>query len=909
LSQVIKTKRNHATAQRIAKGLGTTAVLTLVAAINTAYAQEAAKQDAVVVTGIRKGIEDAIVVKRDAGNIVEAISAEDIGKLPDNSIADAIARLPGVTAQRVNGRAQEINVRGMSGDFVGTLLNGREQVSTGDNRAVEFDQYPSELIATAVINKTQLADLIGQGLAGTIDLQTKRPLSFAKREVALSARLEKNSLGQLNPDVSPLGNRFYASYIDQFADRTIGLSLGFSHLDLRSQRQKWAAWGYPDDNGGVNAFNGGNKTLVLGGAEAKTYSGNNKRDSFMGSVEFKPSKSYSGLLDLYYSKFKEYEVDRGLVTGLAWSGASPSNVAVQNNTVTGATWTGVKPVIWGEIVTRDDTVSSIGFNNKFDFGGGWNLVADVNKQTAKRNERILESYAGTQGVTDTYSYTINQNTGVPNATLGLNYADPNIIKLIDSAGWSQDGYVKYLNVKDDLNALKVAASKDLDGAFSRIDFGVNFANRMKSKDVPESLIYLKNSPLNVPGSLALSPVSVNGQGLNTNVLAWNIQAAVDQYYTFLSKTHPDIYNKQWSVEEKITTPYIKGKWDYDYQGMTVKGDIGVQIVGANQTSTGFGVARSTCTPKDPANPGNNNLNCDVGERSITKSYTDVLPNFNLVLGFSGDQTIRLAAGRQIQRPRLDQLRATQEYSYDNGQSKFSGRGGNPDLEPFRAEAFDVSYEKYFGKKAYLSMTGFYKHLKSYIYEAPTDKDFTGFPFPATNPPVSNIGSFTQPKNGKGGSISGYELTVSMPLDMLWAPLNGFGIVATYAATESEIKPFGPGDKRPLTGLSKDVYSVTAYYEKNGFQARVAQRYRSDYLGEIQGTAADRDYVYIAGETVTDLQLSYEFQDGAAKGVTTYLQVNNLNNRPYKEYFDQPGRPVKQYTLNGRAFLMGVSYKF
>ena len=149
--------------------------------------------DTVQVTGIRRGIESAIAVKQDATSVVEAISAEDIGKLPDVSIAESISRLPGLAAQRVAGRAQVISVRGLSPDFATTLLNGREVVSTGDNRGVEFDQYPSELVNGVTVYKTPDAALVGQGLSGTIDMQTARPLSFGERVIAVSGRYQKSS--------------------------------------------------------------------------------------------------------------------------------------------------------------------------------------------------------------------------------------------------------------------------------------------------------------------------------------------------------------------------------------------------------------------------------------------------------------------------------------------------------------------------------------------------------------------------------------------------------------------------------------------------------------------------------------------------------------------------------------------
>ena len=153
---------------------------------------DTAELDTIVVTGIRRGIEDAISVKRDSTSIVEAISAEDIGKLPDVSIAESLARLPGLSAQRVAGRAQVISVRGLSPDFSTTLLNGREMVSTGDNRSVEFDQYPSELVSGVTIYKTPDAGLIGQGLSGTLDMQTARPLNFSDTVVAVSGRYQES---------------------------------------------------------------------------------------------------------------------------------------------------------------------------------------------------------------------------------------------------------------------------------------------------------------------------------------------------------------------------------------------------------------------------------------------------------------------------------------------------------------------------------------------------------------------------------------------------------------------------------------------------------------------------------------------------------------------------------------------
>ena len=248
------------------------AVAALLCSAGVAQAQQA--DQTVTVTGIRRGIESAISVKKNADTIVESISAEDIGKLPDSSIAESIARLPGLTAQRVNGRATEISIRGLSGDFANTLLNGREQVSTGNNRSVQFDQYPSELISKVDVYKTPSASLLGQGLSGTIDLGTVRPLSMGQRTIALNVRGERN--GEGTPFKGD-GSRASFTYIDQFADRTVGVVFGVAQLKQKTTKSRSETYGtedtgnFPGVNGGADfKFNQGFKHFVDANDETRT---------------------------------------------------------------------------------------------------------------------------------------------------------------------------------------------------------------------------------------------------------------------------------------------------------------------------------------------------------------------------------------------------------------------------------------------------------------------------------------------------------------------------------------------------------------------------------------------------------------------------------------------------------------
>src|SRR5258708_3735936 len=160
---------------------------------------------AIVITGIRASLRNSIQIKRNERAVVEAVSAEEIGKLPDASIAESIARLPGLAAQRVGGRAQIISIRGFSPDFSAVLLNGRQQASSGYNRAVEFDQYPSELLSSVVVYKTPDASIAGQGLAGTVDLRLVRPLAYGNRPIALNLPAHYDHGAGRNADFSKHG--------------------------------------------------------------------------------------------------------------------------------------------------------------------------------------------------------------------------------------------------------------------------------------------------------------------------------------------------------------------------------------------------------------------------------------------------------------------------------------------------------------------------------------------------------------------------------------------------------------------------------------------------------------------------------------------------------------------------------
>jgi TonB-dependent receptor len=859
----------------------------------------------VTVSGIRRGIEDAISVKKDSTSIVEAISAEDIGKLPDVSIAESIARLPGLAAQRVGGRAQVISVRGLSPDFATTLLNGREQVSTGDNRSVEFDQYPSELLSGVTIYKTPDAAIIGQGLSGTIDMQTVRPLSFGSRTVAMNARMEKNSLGKI-ANAKATGNRFSASYIDQFANRTIGVALGFAHLEspmLYQETGLYEPW-KKDSRVGVP---GG--TYVMDGMKAVARSGVNKRDGLMGVLQYRPNKQFTSTLDMYVSEFRQtdtknqIEIHVGGYNGGYKPDLSFTDITTSNGAFTGGVANSVYPLVRGMYNDRKDTIKALGWNNQYK-NGGWTVVGDISFSKAKRNELSLEnntqiSDAAGNPYLDAVRFAIG-NGGFTQMAPGRDYSDASKLFVRNTIYGS--GYGKTPKVEDELNSYKLAFNAPVPDSvekfISGIDFGLNYSDRSKKKRQPEGNINLKGAPSTISDDLQYGLTDL-GFASAGRIPTWNVPGVVAKYMTFNPVDNLNyLIAKGWDVNEKITTTYIKGNIDTELGWATLRGNFGVQAQHTDQSSD--------------ANYWDGTAPAGQQVKAVHdgKKYTDYLPNVNLVFGFDEGQTVRVGAAKQIARPRVDQLRSALDFGVSDTDFKPGGSGGNAKLDPWRANAFDISYEKYFDKKAYVAVAAYYKKLNTYIFTQTKDYDFSKF-IPGTKAKQA-IGNYSAPYNGNGGTLKGLELSASLPLGMVTKTLDGFGVQASHTYSDSTIAIEDPssniGTNIPLPGLSKHVTNLTFYYEKAGFEARVNQRKRSDFVGEIGNFSNDRTLRYVVGENVIDFQVGYNFTQGTLKGLGLVAQVNNLRNAAYETYAGSRNQQL-EYQKYGRTILVGANYKF
>ncbi|MCW1383463.1 TonB-dependent receptor [Novosphingobium sp. KCTC 2891] len=891
----------------------------------------AADEGGIVVTGIRASLNASAAIKRTTPSIVEAISAEDIGKLPDVSIADSLARLPGVTSQRLEGRDQRLSIRGLGPDFSTTLLNGREQVTVGDNRGVEYDQYPSEFFKNVVVHKAADPSLVAAGIAGTVDLRMLRPLSQADRIVSVQLRGQMNGLKKLNPDGSRYGYRASAAYVDKFADDTFGIAIGVSATDAPSQNERYNAWGFPN-----SVATGG--ALLLGGAKPYVQSNKLQRYGAVATLEYQPSDNFHSTLDLLYSKFKETQRLRGIEFPIAPDWGSGATVepgyTVNNGLVTDATVSGVHAVQRNDYNKRDADNFSVGWNNVIGLGEKTHLTLDASYSHAKRTDFLLETYTGTgygaTGASDTLHISANQN-GTFDIVPTLDYSDASQFGITDPRGWGyngttavvQAGFLNRPSFKDDLLSLRASLDGEFNaGIIKGWEVGGNYSHRKKTSAFKSYFLCPTGTGTNctvASGTTQFAPIPSEAIVGSTPLGYLGVPAmlAINPLYLYNNSlqgvydNRPVSLVRDNSVTEKVWTAYAMLKLDGSVGGRNVTGSIGVQAVHTDQSSDGsISNFSGGVVSIYPATGGD--------------KYWRVLPSANVAIEVADASYLKLASSLTMVRPRLDQERVNQEFgidpsklgSSDPANSVFSSNGGNSRLRPYKSFNVDASLEHYFPKGGYVSLAGYYKRLTDYVDPSASFiydfKDAASSLSPDQQAALgTTLGLVKAPNNGGKGTLKGAELTLSLPFSLLSPSLDGFGFFGSGSYTKSEIElASNPGSTITLPGLSAWVANASVYYEKNGFQLRASYRYRSKFLAEVAGLSANPTYRTAKAEGILDAQIGYEFQEGSSlAGLSILLQAKNLTDRPFITYQNDDPRQVIDYQRYGRDYYIGLSYKF
>jgi iron complex outermembrane recepter protein len=757
------------------------------------YAQETQKAqqqedevEVIEVKGFSTSLIKSLNQKRFSDTVSEQLSADDLGGLPDVSMADALTRLPGISAVRTGGQAAEINIRGLAGDFVFSTLNGREQVSTSGNRSIEFDQYPSELINSAAVYKSPKASLIEGGVAGTVELETASPLSNDKQHTfGANIRGMFNDRASEVSDAEEYGNRLSFSYQGKFADDTLGVALGYARLFQPSVATQYIGLA----PGGILS---GTDFIPSEGFEIQHKGGEETRNGYMAAIEWAPHDDFTLKADGFLSRFDSKEFARGYRVKLESTQSSYANlVTTPDNYVTGGTfYRNENSATRVEIVNDDnqdfDEVASFGIKGDWNISDNWSMSFDASYSSAESDFRngllwslVAEDATVANPVFDENVSIVYQNNGLNLPNVGFSQAEA--FSDINRVMVSKYGIYPYQN-EDEIEAFRLDFKYQMDNEFiSSIEFGARYSDRTYSND---RSVFEYGSDSGFPNSAPPLRLTedmvevVNWQGdfgyfpsylsidLDKALNAW-FPSGIPQPVQTWGTSNPGVINSPtpglgpntaWSITEsgsvfeEVTSAYVMANIDAELGDIPVSGNLGVRMVDTKQASTVLQDVQG-----DPLQGAQyivddaGLINDQFASLVIGDSYTDYLPSLNLNFKITDNDQIRFAAAKVMGRPPINRLFAnanvrvsdvfgsidedTGDIVLTNPTAEINGSSTNsPFLRPFYADQYDISYERYFDESdGAFVFALFYKNIQSFIDTTatrPYDFAANGFDVPS-----------------------------------------------------------------------------------------------------------------------------------------------------------------------------------
>ncbi len=929
---------------------------------------EVLELEEVVVVGYARSLRNAIDNKRNSDTVIESISSEDIGKLPDISVADSLSRLPGISTQRTAGQAGRINIRGLDEDLVISTLNGREQAATTGSRAIDFSQYPSELISGADVYKSSQSNLIEGGLAGTVELKIGRPLDAGLEKphnYSVNIRGSYNDRAGDSVDSDEYGYRSSFTYQGILADETVGLTVGYARLVQPNSSFRFGTDIFTETSQDLNG-NGINEVIPFRyGAEE--LGGEDQRDSFIASVQFRPNENLELAFDSFYSNFESTGFARGITLLGPQSidgGTTITNAVVSNDVIIGGTFTrdaaspitdpsapfstgaccggfGITPSSDTQTRDFDNELYTLGFSGEWN-SGPWTVKGDVSysasESFAPDTRVIIHQVNNGFQLEDDVVFNIGlDGLDIPSTfTLGNNFgSNPNQVAVGAFQSFPTTN-------EDELTAFSSGAEYQFgDTGITSIEFGARYSERSTSqlregfavgneagfyqfaRNNDDAGVQNPNPFVNsIPGfsPVFLDPNLYNVEQFNDEFAGFPSFLDID--FEAVSALFPNLTPTQqvnraaavaggdinflltetYEVEEDTVAAFAQLNFDGEFLGVPARGNVGVRYIDTDQGSS-----------------SNTILNGEVLPISLSSSYDEFLPSFNVAFSVSDQTLIRLAAAKVIARADLNDLRAGNSINVNGTTGVVSGNGGNTNLRPFEANQFDLSVEYYTGSGGIYSAAVFYKDLETFIFNQNQEVNFIdqGFVNPNNvnlNPGITldPIGMFNAPANGEGGRVSGIELAFTQTFSWLPEPFSGLGITANYSYTDSSIElpdneSGRSGTSIPLPGLSENVFNATVFYKLGGFETRLGYRFRDEFISRQRGIGEQLPITDT--ESVFDFQSSYRFPDGSRyQGVTLLFQVDNLTDEAFTNYFNAPEQ-LSSNALFGRQVFLGASYNF
>ncbi len=865
-------------------------------------APEASSED-IVVTGIRSSLQGALNAKRNAAQVLDAISAEDIGKFPDKNVGEALQRVTGVQLTRSDGEGSGITIRGADPSLNRVEINGVTALSTtvGGGRDVDFRDLPSEFVNRLEVVKSATADMTEGGVGGTVRVITRRPFdNGGKPYLAGSAQAIYADIGDhMDPRLALIGS-------DTFANGTIGVLVSgtFENRNVESHQARTTGWVqlkdangavYDLNNDGVGDFFPDIPRYVINRLETRRYALN-------GILEWRPSDDFKAYVESNWTKSIQSVTSQYLQTGTS------GGIVDTANTIIGPDNT-VEYLVMTNNTSKAQT-SQLGVSYR-------NILGDI-KRTTYNVALGADWTTGNLTLTPkislskakAYNNEINATAAVTGmSSLIVDYSNgqnaPNIILPNDpttTAGINQLTVLRRPRYDDQTEKMaKLDAEYKTDGGlFTAFKIGGQYRDL-----TVKSRFYTRTTTLNgfsdpavqsridsiVSGNAALgtSPFFHTGNlGFTGDYSGWlnmtqGIADAVGIPDPFAEGGCPanadgtcQVYTDTWKVGERNLAGYGQANFAFDVGAVPVSGVIGARVVNTKVNTSGY---LSTGGVISPVSYDSNN--------------TELLPSINVKAELIPNKLMARATATEVMARPLPQQLAPR-FTIDV--VGLSGSRGNPDLQPFRARQYDAGLEYYINRTSFASVTYFRKEISSFIQNTTEPyTDASGVTY-----------TITVPTNGtQKVTINGVEAGAQIAFDFIDVPvLKQMGVVANYTYSKDsgyEGKDYFTGDSLPFQGLSRHAYNISAYYEDDVVSLRGAYNWRSKYLITAQGRGNNPEFGEAYGQLDASLNVTL------MPGISMFLEGVNLLDATRKENANSVERRTIIETV-GRRVYGGIRFK-
>lgn len=825
---------------------------------NESKAKKQPKTETIQVKGVRGSVVKSLNTKRYANSMVDAITAEDVGKFPDQNVAESLQRITGVSITRAYGEGERVSIRGTTESQNRTLLNG-QAVGSADwwtnsaaNRGFNYSMLPSEIVSGLEVYKSPEADIDEGSIGGTVIVRTRKPLDLESGKISASALAQYSDLsGESDP-------MFSGMYSWKNQDESFGALVSVVRQQRNLRRDGIEAWSWAKRDITLEDGTVHEDVYSPGGGGSALFLQERVRTGLNLTLQYRPSDVTEMTFNALDSTMDADNENQNFLWLPGYGGSQYQSLELIEHDKVGTMAVGgvmgLSPDgnnILDETKVRNSKLKTKSYDLKVDHEGEiWTSSVHLGYTEGSGGSQADRSVGW--GGNTIHSFDASQVEDIRTSY----EQDP-----ADGTKWALD-FLRYdiNDAKDDETYIQSDFERAIDvSIFSSIKMGAKYRDHSRfntklTTDAKTDLGWsLADYSLPMPGDFMTNQGSagtLHNYAITDSNKVRSVGDALNWNYRTLKAS-------TFEINEKIFAGYIKA--DIDTEGL--RGNVGVRLVQTDQQSSAYigATGEEVWTTKD-------------------SDYFDILPSLNLAMDLDDDLVLRISAARVMSRPDYADMSASTSYNKETQ----TGSGGNADIDPYRATQFDVGLEWYFNEAGIVSAAFFHKDIQSFIDNTASLETHEGVEI-----------LINRPVNGKGGTIQGFEVGYQQDL------FQGIGVSANYTYVDGEAKD-AQGNDVSIPGNSDHTVNLSTYYENDDFSGRISYNFRTGYDTGRGFPGYIDDYGQI------DLSLTYNISENIA----VVLEGINLNNEKIFSY-QQEGvqQALTSVYADGRRFVTGVRINF